>query len=83
MFARVELAAHELGPPTHDRSNWYGAPQFFIMESGIVRVDLRLLDSAAQGGEALRQRLPPDMVREAPARLHSGIPTLIQTHQNA
>ncbi len=42
--------------------------QFFIMESGVVRVDLRLLDSASPGGAAHRQRLPADLLREAPAR---------------
>ena len=41
------------------------------MESGVVRVDLRLLDSAAPGSAATRQRLPPGLLREAPARSQS------------
>jgi hypothetical protein len=45
--------------------------KFLIMESGVIRVELRLLDSTSRGGEALRQRLPPDLLREAPARLGS------------
>ena len=42
--------------------------QFFIMESGVIRVDLRLLDSASPGSVTHWQRLPPDLLREAPAR---------------
>ena len=53
------------------------APQFLIMESGVMRVELRLLDSASHGGEALRQRLPPDLLREAPARSGSASSSLV------
>ena len=41
-----------------------------------MRVDLRLLDTASPDVMAFRQRLPSDLLREAPARLQRMSPLL-------